>query len=293
MQSPETSHFKEYSGNNQMSPSETEPSISHRLSNFSSNDLVSPPMSEIENPGSQQNLPKLPTQNPKFHKNNRDLDLGSDLYSDGISQNRSHPSISTTFLKPRLTPKKSNLISDSLPLSQLNFQSIEDTKLPDPNIQGRLEDLIGSIKQARNLKSEKPSILQRQQYFDRLLLEEIEGEFFQNKMLKSEKVIPRIVNFGKNKSEKIIPFMKSEKEKKTKKPVLISKKYQDRNFPGIICSLVDNVQDSDFGNLAKINFRRLGDILSPLISNLRLTPFKSIFFVKLTQRHNFKKKCFI
>ena len=288
MQSPETSHFKEYSGNNQISPSETEPSMSHRLSNFSSNDLVSPPMSEIENADSQQNLPKLP-RNPKFHRNNRDLDLGSDLYSEGISQNRSQPSISTTFLKPRLTPKKSALISDSLPLSQLNFQSIEDTRVNDPNIQGRLEDLIGEIRQARNLKSEKPSILQRQQNFDRLLMEEIEFGFFQNKMLKSEKMLPRIVNFGKEKSEKILPLVKSQKEQKIK-PVLISRKYQDRNFPGILCSLIDNVQDPDFGNLAKMNFRRLGDILSPIISNLRITPFKSKEMIKIIKKTQFQKE---
>jgi hypothetical protein len=277
MQSPEMSHFR---GLTDKQPPKNDDTV-HRMSNFSSNEIVSPASSELGVPVSNQEIPKVPDQNPKFHKNNRDLDLGSDLYSDGLSQNRSHPTVSTNFIRPKFQPKRNTMISDSLPLSQLNFQSIENTTLHNPVIQGRLEDLISSIKKANAFKSEKPSIVQRQQFFDRLLIEEIETEYIRPNKTISEKVIPRIVNFGKNKSEQVIASPKSPRGtifeslsgKNNDQKVLIPNKFKDKRFPGIVCSLVDNIQDPDFVSLAKIDFRRLGDLLSPIINLKRMSPY--------------------
>ena len=282
MQSPEMSHFRDLNDKNVL---KNDPDSVHNMSTSSSNEIVSPVSSDIGIPASNQEIPKIPHQNPKFHKHNRDLDIRSDLYSDGLSQNISNPTISTNFIRPKLDPKKNAMISDSLPLSQLNFQSIENTILHNPLIQGKLENLISSIKQAKVLKSEKPSIIQRQQFFDRLLIEEIEKEYIKPNKTISEKVIPRIVNFGKNKSEQVIPSLQSPREtlfdslsgKNNENAVLIPNKYMDKRFPGIVCSLVDNIQDPEFISLAKIDFRRLGDVLSPIINLKRINPFHGIF----------------
>ena len=279
MQSPEISNKNQ---KDKQTPSETEPSSVNPPSNYSSNDLVSPPLSEIEANPSEQDIQALFGKNPKFHKDNRDLDLGSDLYSEALSPNRSNPSISTNFFKQRAPRRNSPVISDSLPLSQLNFQSMENTRLTNPLIQGKVEDLIRSIKTAQKLKTEKPSLLQRQKLFDRLLIEEIEAGYLKKQLIPSDPVMPRIVKFEKNNSEYMIsdiqPKGEADKKKSTsKQPTfgLISQKYQDKNFPGILCSLIDNVQEPDFGSLARLNFSRLGDILSPFLRNNRIRPLGS------------------
>jgi hypothetical protein len=281
MQSPEASNIKGLNSDKQDNEDQA-PSSVHRPSNYSSNDLVSPPMSDIEGHLSEQDIEKIFSKNPKFHKDNRDLDLGSELYSDAPSPNRSNPSITTNFIKQRMPQRTQSPMNESLPLSQLNFQSIENKKLTNPHIQNKLEDLVKSIKKAQTLKSRKPSLIQRQQLFDRLLIEEIEAGYLKSNFVVSEKTMPRIVNFGKDKSEQVIPDVPRSKGSKVKKEHalnLMFQKFQDKNFPGILCSLVDNVRDPDFGTLARMEFRRMGDMLSPFIRETRIRPFKSRLFI--------------
>lgn len=249
---------------------------------MTSGDLVSPDFSELAAQLSDQNLPEM-KNNLMFDKMNPNLQMRSGLYSIGKSEGFSQPTISSQFFKnPRKTAPHDRNRTDSLRVSGIGFESIEKVSLGNHVIQTRVAGLVEAIKVAQQKSLQNPSLLKRQKQFDRLFFKMI--DISSNKSINKEVIQNRTINFGDNQMYEMVDdtnlqlenanFKKFEENLKLKEK-LMRVRFTDKFFPPIITSMVDDVMDTSFTELARLQQRRLGDVLRNVSTEQRIFPKQS------------------